>query len=122
MWQLEAENWHHAPETIDAVFERHIRRAEHTRCNLFFGYAPRLGSDSKYNEAWQIRRMPAVHADVDAYPTVDAAGRVEKAGSPPPPADMASWGTGSHLYWVFESPLAIDDLPAPQPIWEMSVR
>lgn len=92
-----------------------IARTEQTRCNLFFGTCPRIGSDGKYDLAWQIRTVRAVWADIDdALPDV-AIERCNSNGVPRPSIVISS-GNGTHLYWVLSPSAQIDDAGAPPPV------
>lgn len=82
------------------------------KANIFFGVAPRYKGDSKYDEAWQIRTVRILWADLDNTSPEQAADRCEKAAIPPPSIIVRS-GNGVHLYWLLDTPYLIDDCGPP---------
>lgn len=94
---------------------RLLRHAEQERLNIFFGVCPRLGGDGRFDQAWQIRTVRTLWADIDHVDVAEARIRVEKAGLPEPSIIVNS-GNGVHLYWLLDSPYQIDDAGDPPPV------
>lgn len=82
-------------------------RAEQERTNTFFGVCPRFGP-KRYDQAWQIRVVRVLWADVDDA-TVDQALERCRAAGLPQPSVVVNSGHGGHLYWLLAAPYLIDD-------------
>lgn len=99
----------------------HRKRSEQTKCNVFFAVCPRHDRDGQYDEAWQIRKVLVLWADIDDAKPEEAVERCKAAGLPPPSIVVSS-GRGTHLYWLLTEPILIDD-GDPRPIlvdWDES--
>lgn len=80
--------------------------------NIFFGVCPRIGSKGRFDLAWQIRKVPALWADIDHVVVDEACAKVADAGLPRPSIIVNS-GNGVHLYWLLNVPFLIDDVGVP---------
>jgi len=81
--------------------------------NVFFGVCPRFGTLGNYEDAWQIRTVRVLWADLDHCTAEEARQRCEGAGLPRPSIIVGS-GNGVHLYWILDVPFCVDDAGAPQ--------
>jgi P4 family phage/plasmid primase-like protien len=114
----EANKWQHLPQELTAAIERHQQRSEQTRANIFFGVCPRFrpgGANGRYDEAWQIRTVRALWADLDNCTPEEAIERCRAAKLPDPSIGVNS-GNGVHLYWLLDCPFLIDDVGPPPPV------
>jgi hypothetical protein len=84
------------------------------RANVFFGVCPRFGR-RKFDLACQIRKVPALWADVDNK-TVDEVLAACDTAKLPAPSIVVNSGNGVHLYWLLDVPFLIDDVGDPQPV------
>jgi len=84
------------------------KRSERSFANIFFGVCPRQGSYGQYDQAWQIRIVRVLWADVDDGTPEEAVDRCKTKGLPEPSIVVAS-GKGGHLYWLLAEPILIDD-------------
>ena len=107
--------WHPDPDRITATIKRQAERAESSKSNIFFGVCPRLGGSGRFDQAWQIRTIRTLWADVDNCGPEVAIDRCEKAGLPRPSIVVNS-GSGGHLYWLLAEPFKIDDAGDPLPV------
>lgn len=89
--------------------------AEAERANLFFGVCPRFGGDGRFDQAWQIRTVRCLWADLDDCSVEEALQRIKDAGLPEPSFVVAS-GNGVHVYWALAEPFLIDDVGDPIPV------
>ena len=110
-----AGNWCPSPDRLVQTVDRQAKRSTHTFANVFFGVCPRHGSGGQYDQAWQIRTVRVLWADVDDGTPKDAVERCKTAGLPEPSIVVAS-GKGGHLYWILNEPIIIDD-GDPRPVF-----
>jgi hypothetical protein len=103
------------PDLLPVTFERLERVSREKRAGVHFGVCPRFGSGGKYDEAWQIRVVRTLWADIDNT-TVDAALEAVAEASVPIPSIVVSSGHGAHFYWILDEPYLIDDVGDPPPI------
>jgi len=92
------------------------KRCEAKQTNFFFGVCPRVGPGGRFDQAWQIRTIRCLWADVDACIVEEARQRCLGAGLPEPSIIVAS-GNGAHIYWLLDEPYIIDDAPQPVPVF-----
>lgn len=92
-----------------------FKLSEIEHINLFFGICPRMGGRGQFDLAWQIRTVRALWTDVDHVSPAKAQNQVEAAGLPPASIVVNS-GNGAHIYWLLETPFAIDDAGPPIPV------
>jgi len=107
--------WRRLPHTLSLAVARQKDRSEQTKCNVFFGICPRYGTQGQYDQAWQIRTVRVLWADVDDCTPEEAVERCKAAGLPEPSIVVAS-GKGAHLYWILVEPIIIDD-GDPRPVF-----
>jgi hypothetical protein len=86
------------------------------KLNLFFGVAPRVGDGGRFDQAWQIRVVRALWADIDHVSVEEALKRCADAGLPPPSIVIRS-GSGVHLYWLLHDAYFIDDVGEPPEVF-----
>ncbi|MGA2621555.1 MAG: hypothetical protein ABSF26_28465 [Thermoguttaceae bacterium] len=110
-----AGKWQSMPQRLTTAIKRQNARAEQTKCNVFFGVCPRHGTGGQYDQAWQIRVVRVLWADVDHCTVEEALERCKAAGLPEPSIVVAS-GNGVHLYWLLAEPYIIDD-GDPRPVF-----
>ena len=108
----QAGNWHPFPERLVNNVRRQNERAGRTKANIFFGVCPRLGTDGRFDLAWQICVVRVLWTDIDHITVDEARQRVTKADVPTPSIIVNS-GNGVHLYWLLDSAYMIDDVDAP---------
>jgi len=89
-----------------------LQNSESEKANVFFGACPRFGGRGEYDQAWQIRTVRALWADIDHISVEDARERIAKSGLPYPSIIVNS-GNGVHLYWLLDEPYLIDDVGDP---------
>ena len=83
------------------------------QANLYVGVCPRFGDGQKYDNAWQIRTVRCLWADLDHCSTSEALQRIEAAGLPRPSV-LVNSGNGAHVYWLLDRPYSTgDDVPPP---------
>jgi P4 family phage/plasmid primase-like protien len=105
--------WHDS--RLTAGIGRIVDRTAATFCNVFFGVCPRHGPNQQYDQAWQIRTIRCLWADLDDCQPDQAAERC-RANSVPQPSIIVASGNGTHLYWLLDQPALIDDAGPPQPV------
>lgn len=108
-------NWQRMPTLLAGAIKRQVQRAEQTKANIFFGVCPRVGTNGKFDLAWQIRTVRALWTDIDHVSVVDVRARITKADMPEPSIIVNS-GNGVHLYWLLDTPFLIDDAGDPPPV------
>ena len=111
----QAGQWQRLPHTLSLAVASQKDRSEQTKCNVFFGICPRHGTQGQYDQAWQIRTVRVLWADVDDGTPEEAIERCKAAGLPEPSIVVAS-GRGAHLYWILDEPIIIDD-GDPRPVF-----
>lgn len=82
------------------------------KANLFFGVCPRFGGAGKYDQAFQVRQVNSLWADIDNCDPTTALDKIAAAGMPPP-SMLVNSGNGVHVYYVLTEPYLIDDCPPP---------
>lgn len=92
-----------------------LRWSEAERLNVFFGVCPRFGDKGQFDLAWQIRKVPALWADIDHIEIEAAQTRIKDSGLPQPSIIVNS-GNGAHCYWLLNQPYLIDDVDDPVPV------
>lgn len=102
------------PVGLDTRLTEMKTRAEQERTNVIFGVCARHGA-TKYDQAWQIRTVRVLWADIDNVSVDEALERCPAAGLPPPSIVINS-GHGAHLYWLLVEPYLIDDVGDPVPV------
>ena len=107
------DGWIDDETPLNAAMTRHLAEADKTRANLFFGVCPRFAS-KYYDEAWAIRCVHTLWADLDDITVGDALAKVNDASLAPPSAVVFTGG-GVHLYWALAEPYLIDDVGDPPP-------
>lgn len=105
--------WHDS--RMEVAVQQIIARANTTLCNIFFGVCPRLGNNQQYDQAWQIRTVRTLWADIDDATPDEAVDRCKASGVPLPSIVIGS-GNGTHLYWLLEQAAVIDDACRPPPV------
>lgn len=91
------------------------KNAPELHLNQFFGVCPRYGGYGQYDQAWQIRTVRCIWADIDNITKEEAFERIKAARLPPP--SIVVWsGNGVHIYWLLEEPYLIDDVGTPPPV------
>lgn len=78
----------------------------------FFGVCPRFGPNGEYDQAWQIRTVRVLWADIDNCTVEEVLDRITKAGLPEPTIVVSS-GNGVHVYWKLAEAYQIDDAGEP---------
>ena len=109
--------------SLDTRLTEMKARAEQERTNVFFGVCPRHGP-KQYDQAWQIRIVRVLWADIDHTTVDEALERCRTAGLPPPSIVVNS-GHGVHLYWFLVEPYLIDDAGGNEPCcvrWSSAIR
>lgn len=101
--------------TLAQTLERLYSSSELERTNLFFGVCPRVGGKGRFDQAWQIRVVRCLWADLDNCTIEHATERCRSKDIPKPTATVNS-GNGVHLYWLLDQPFQIDDAGDPQPV------
>lgn len=96
-----------SPASLDTRLGRIKARSGQERTNIFFGVCPRHGSQH-FDQAWQIRKVRCLWADIDHVTVEEALERCRAAGLPQPSIVVNS-GNGVHLYWLLVEPYLIDD-------------
>lgn len=91
------------------------RLSDSEHVNLFYGVCAREGGGGRFDQAWQIRKMHCLWADIDDCLPDEAIERCRAAALPTPSAVVAS-GNGTHLYWKLDELYRIDDVDAPPPV------
>jgi hypothetical protein len=109
------DGWHPFPQILANAVRRVAERSEREKTNSFFGVCPRVGRDGRFDQAWQIRTVHTLWADLDDCTADQALERIEAAGLPLPSIVVAS-GHGVHVYWLLDTPYLIDDAPTPEPV------
>jgi hypothetical protein len=103
------------PALLNATLRKLLRIAEQERSNLFFGVCPRVGDRGRFDQAWQIRTVRCLWADIDHVSVEEGRQHAAKAGLPPSSIVVNS-GNGVHLYWLLDEPFVIDDAEGPLPV------
>ena len=105
----------HTDGLVD-VLKRVVDRTRTTRANAFFGACPRFDAE-RFDEAWQVRTVRSVWADIDdTEGEDDIIGRCVVADLPEPSAIVAT-GHGAHAYWLLREPYLIDDVDDPAAVF-----
>ncbi len=108
-------NWVPFPKKLENKIVTAKARSETEKTNLFFGVCPRLGTNGKFDQAWQIRMVRTLWSDIDGCQYEEALQRCKDAGIPTPSIVVNS-GNGCHLYWLLVEPFLIDDAGTPQAV------
>jgi hypothetical protein len=98
------------------VVHQQMERTTTTRCNLFYGVAPRFDA-RHYDEAWAVRTVRALWCDIDDVTDDDAILRRCVEADLPEPSAMVMSGHGLHVYWLLRDPYVIDDADDPPPVF-----
>lgn len=104
-----------------------LAAAELERASLYFGVCPRVrpevvrddfGTGSRvaysWDQAWQVRTVRTLWADLDDCLPDAAVRRCDYAGLPRPSIVVSS-GHGTHLYWILAQAYLVGDVPTPGP-------
>jgi P4 family phage/plasmid primase-like protien len=100
------------PALLQITLRQLLKLAGQERLNLFFAVCRRLGTEGRFDLAWQIRTVRVLWADIDNVTVEEALGRVAKAALPIPSIVVNS-GSGVHLYWLLDQVYLIDDVGDP---------
>ncbi len=101
--------------TLRQTMQRLRASSETERTNLFYGVCPRVGGKGRFDQAWQIRKVNCLWADIDHCIAEQAIERC-KSQSMPHPTAVVNSGSGVHLYWFLDKPFLIDDAGDPLPV------
>lgn len=107
--------WVWMESRVDQLLARMWAAGVQDNANIFFGVCPRHGGNGEYDQAFQIRTIRALWADIDHCTVEDAAARISAANLPAPSIIVSS-GNGGHFYWLLETPFLISDAPALFPV------
>ncbi len=102
-----AGNWCATPNVLKDEVARLIKRAESTRCNIFFGACPRVGP-KQFDKAWQIRTVRALWCDVDDTADVNVLQERVITGQVPDPSIVVASGHGLQVWWRLKDAITID--------------
>ncbi|MCI0462445.1 MAG: hypothetical protein L0Z62_36300, partial [Gemmataceae bacterium] len=100
-----------------ALWASMCQTAEKERANQFVGVCPRFKGNEGFDDAFQIRTVRVLWADIDHCTPEEAIKRCEAAGLPRPSVIVRS-GHGVHVYWILAEPYLIDDVGAPPRVFK----
>jgi P4 family phage/plasmid primase-like protien len=106
--------WVPFPQRTQALLARLAERSAAEKTNMFFGVCPRYGGEGHFDQAWAIRVVRCLWADVDGTKPKAVLERCQKANLPAPSVLINS-GSGCHTYWLLSEPCVIDDTNPPPP-------
>lgn len=107
--------WQHVDAYFPILLNPIMERSAAMRTNTFFGVSPRFGH-KQYDQAWQIRVIRVLWADIDHVSVDEARAKIKAAGLPEPSVIVNS-GNGVHVYWILSEPYLIDDVGNPDPVY-----